>query len=215
MTQWRQQFVGVLLLALAVWAFLNTPDEHAWQVGISALLGLTALAGATWLIAANFSGPVRIQRLPLVFGCLVLLLALLSLTGRIDLWTPATWLASAITHQRRKPEKPEVMHDWLDRGLFLIRWIALPVLAIPITIRAAGAKPQRFLRLAATYIGLFLLGAVIPHYIIHWVPKIEGLWPELLSAAIRFSVAYAILITAWVKLGQATRRAMPLTEPPA
>jgi len=205
MNQWPRQFLGVLLLTLAVWAFLNTPDEHAWQVAISAFLALAALAGATYLIAANFGGPVRISRLPLVFGCLAALLVLLWLTSLGELWTPATWLASAITHQRRKPVRPEVMYAWLNRGLFLIRWIALPLLLIPLTIRAAGAKPKRLLRLIATYTVLFLIGAVIPHYIVHWVPKINGLWPELLSAAIRFSLAYAILITAWVRLGQSTR----------
>jgi len=204
---WRVQFFGVLILALLVWGFLNTPDQRVWQIGASGLLGLLALTTAAWLSAANFAGAPVPSRMPRVLACLALLLLLLWAVGLIGEkgWDMANWLGSALSMKRKKPVTPESVHRALEWALFLIRWIAIPIFVIPLSIRAAGAKPVPFWRSAVTWIMVFLIGAVLPHAIVHWVPRFSGFWLQLLSAAFRFFVAYLVMITAWVMLGRSVR----------
>jgi hypothetical protein len=208
---WRVQFFGTLLLMLLVWEFLNTPDQRAWQVGASGLLALLSVIAATWLIAANLAGAAMPARMPLVLGCLALLIALLWIVGLIDgkSWDMSNWLGSALTMKRKEPVTPDSIHRAIDWILFLVRWIVAPLLVLPLGIRAAGAKPVRFWRLALTWIVLFLMGAVLPHAIVHHVPGFPGFWTQILSAAGRFLVAYLLMITAWVILGRSAREAAP------
>ena len=195
-TTFRIQFAGATLLALIVWAFLNTPDQRTWQLAFSAILALLALACATALIAANFH-----RGWPESLARLLALLLLLWLTGYLQDRFPsiATWLASSLSLLTKKPVAIENMQFWLDRALLFIRWFVLPLLLIP--------RGIRFGRYAAIYTLLFLLGAVAPHYLIHWVPHLEGFWPEVLSAAARFLAAWLLAVTAWVQLGRLTRTA--------
>ncbi len=207
---WFIQFFGVLLLMLLVWGLLNTPDQRAWQVGLSAVLAMVALGFATWLILINFTGqPAILRRMPLVLACVALLLLLLFLTGWLDdyRWQISNWLGSALTMKRKKPVTPESIWKALDWTMFLVRWIVIPILVVPLGMRAAGFRSMRFRRFALLWIALFLIGAVVPHTIVHWVPKMAGFWPRMLSAALRFLLAYAIMITAWTYLGYSARTA--------
>jgi hypothetical protein len=205
--RWRMQFFGVVILMLLVWGFLNTPDQRAWQVGASGLLGLLALTTAATLTAANFAGKSVPSRLPRVFACLALLLLLLWAVGLMDEkgWVMANWLGSALTLRRKKPVTPESVDRVIDWILFLMRWIAIPLLVIPTSIRAAGARPVRFWKCAVMWIVSFLMGAVLPHVIVHRVPRFAGFWPQMVSAAVRFLTAYLLMITAWVMLGRSVR----------
>jgi hypothetical protein len=200
-----------LILVFLVWAFLNTPDDRGWYVALSAALALAAFAIATWLVANNFTGAVRMgfTRLAQVAGCLVAVLLLLWLLaqweGDESFWGVSTWISSAIALRLKKPVAPERVSLWLEWVVFGLRWMALPLLFIPWITRAGGARPIRFWRFLLTYLAAFLVGALIPHYLVHWVPKLHGFRPQLLSAAARFFVAYLILITVWVLLGRSAR----------
>lgn len=210
MRAWLIQFFGVLLLILLVWGLLNTPDQRAWQVGLSGVLALVALMFATWLILLNFAGqPIPLGRMPLVLGSIALLFLLLFLAGWLEdyRWQISNWLASALTMKRKKPVTPESIWKAFGWMMLCIRWIVIPLLVTPITMRAAGFRWPRFGRFALTWIILFMIGALLPHAIVHWVPKIAGFWPRILSAAGRFLLAYAIMITAWTYLGYSARTA--------
>jgi hypothetical protein len=205
---WLIQFFGVILLLLLVWGLLNTPDQRAWQVEVSGVLALISLGFAAWLILLNFAGqPTPLGRIPLVFACLALLLLLLFLAGYLEnyRWQISNWLASALTMQRKKPVTPEAISKAFTWAMVFLRWILLPLLIAPLAIRAAGSGWPRFGRLAPTWLILFLLGAVVPHTIVYWVPALSGFWPRILSAALRFLFAYALMITAWTYLGHAAR----------
>ncbi len=195
-TTFRIQLAGATLLAVVVWAFLNTPDQRTWQLAFSAFLALLAIACATALIAVNFR-----RGLPESLARLLALLLLLWLTGYLQDRFPqiATWLASSLTLLTKKPVAIGNMQLWLERTLLFLQWIVVPLLLIP--------RGIRFGRFAAIYILLLLLGAVAPHYLIHWVPHLESFWPEVLSAAARFLAAWLLAVTAWVQLGRLTRTA--------
>ncbi len=212
--QWIQQFGGVLMLTFLVWAFLNTPDQKGWNVAVSALLAISALALGSWLVITNFTGAGTIswRRFLGIAGCLIALLGLLILLADAqEAWSGriSAWIASAATLARKKPLTPMLAAEWIDWAAFLIRWVALPLLFIPLMMRVAGMRPARYRRFVLVYLAAFLLGAVVPHYLVHWVPKLVGFWPQVVSAAVRFLVAYMILITAWVLLGLSTREAAP------
>lgn len=207
--EWLRQFVGVLALGFLTWAFLNTPDQQAWNLALSALLALAGLALATWLIAANFTEsssvePRRYLGVAASFAGLLALLLLLSLAKDAWGWRANAWIGSAISLQRKKPFSPERAYQWVGWFFFAIRWIVLPLFFIPLVRR-----PVRYPRFVLSYLAALVAGAVVPHYLVHWVPPLTGFWPQAVSAGFRFLLAYAILITAWVLLGRSTREAAP------
>jgi hypothetical protein len=209
--QWRRQCGGALILVFLVWAFLNTPDDKGWYVALSAALALAAFFSATWLVANNFTGAIRLKPAPLakVAGCLIAVLFLLWLLAQWEdsdsFGNLAPWISSAAALKLKKVVPPQRVLGWLEWVVFGIRWIAMPLLFIPLITRAGGARPARYWRFLLIYLAAFLVGAVIPHYLVHWVPRLHGFRPQLLSAAIRFFAAYLILITAWVLLGRSVR----------
>ena len=213
--QWVQQAAGALVLVFIAWAFLNTPDREGWHIALSGLLGLAALALGTWLVIANFTGTIR-PRSRLFFTTAALLVTLLSLrfllTWAQEAWGAAmsAWLASATTLAIRKPVTPAFAAECIEWTTQLIRWIALPLVFIPLMMRAGGAWPARYGRFVLLSLAAFLMGAIVPHYLVHWVPKLSGFWPQVISAAVRFLFAYLILITAWVLLGSSSREEAPL-----
>ena len=213
---WLAQFVGVALLAALIWAFLNTPDRRAWQVGISLFLAVAALLGAGLLVGVNLAGNVpRRNRYSWILGTLLLLLVLYWGAGIVHdrLWDLTNWLASAVALNAKRPVRPETLYQWVWGALRLFEWVVLPVLFLPLFARAAGVQTQPFWRCAAIYVALLLAGAVLPHYLVHWVPKIEGLWPQVASMLLRFGIAYLLLITCWSALGRYIR--VPAGRPDA
>ena len=92
--------------------------------------------------------------------------------------------------------------DWMRFG---IRWIIIPLILISVITRVAGAGTVRYRRLVPIYLAAFVLGAVVPHYLVHWVPKLSGFGAQLSSASFRFLLAYLLMITAWVLLGRSVR----------
>jgi hypothetical protein len=87
-----------------------------------------------------------------------------------------------------------------------MRWLVVPLIVIPLAVRAAGAAPIRFLRFVLLWLAVFVGGAFVPHLIVHDVPGFSGLWPQVLSAAGRVMISYLLMVTAWVILGRAARR---------
>jgi hypothetical protein len=189
----RLQFLGGIAVLLMSWAFLNMPDQRAWQIVVSGVLALAVFGAAVWLMAANFA------RTPVASAaCLITLILLFWVLSLLD-GDLATPIASWLSLETKKPVSPAAVGRWMYWILFAIRWLLLPLLIVPIVLRA------RFRRFALLYLALFPVGIIAPHYIAHWVPKVSGLWPEVFSVIARFGLAYTLLIISWVTLGRATR----------
>jgi hypothetical protein len=48
------------------------------------------------------------------------------------------------------------------------------------------------------YLIALVIGFYIPSVLMGWVPKFTGTTPQVLSFALRFGLAYVLLITSWL-----------------
>jgi hypothetical protein len=83
------------------------------------------------------------------------------------------------------------------------RWIVLPALFLPIAAGAAMNGPRGMWRCASRvfwlqYLVALVIGCYIPSLLVHWVPKLSGTFPQVLSFAFRFGIAYVLMITVWL-----------------
>ena len=226
--------------ALAVWYYwLLIPDAHGWQVACSALLALLVIVLVVWLRAGTLAwfrvaefrsqaviGPAFRRGLrhmvPLaVWFALGVLVGYLII--RVGHYTPqfSVWIRQKVN---AGPPPRNVMRD-TDWFLFLLLWVVLPALWLPVatTVSAVGfsrahmARSFRVLRQPLYWILLCVLigvGAWVPYKLVTWVPELSTLKQQAWSAGLRFIAAYLILITAFLGLvwmvGERTDRHDPL-----
>jgi hypothetical protein len=91
----------------------------------------------------------------------------------------------------------------LDRESW--RWMALSVLLVFFApLCAAGPRGFERLRHGAAWVGLgmfLLVGLYLPWKLIWWVPKIDSLSGQSISAFARFAVAGLLFALMWLVLG--------------
>ncbi|HBY62228.1 MAG TPA: hypothetical protein DEH78_20600 [Solibacterales bacterium] len=196
---WLAQAVGNALLAGLAWVWLGLGDAEIWQLAITAVLGLMVVCGSLWL----HGGTMASFRLGATAW------------GRAALALPwlLVWLAAAAAAAWGAIRYGRTAGPWLAPLLVLL---LLPVAGALATdgvrslARSEAWKPfrnWRFLVIAP------LVGAAAgfaAYRLIWWVPGLNGLTMQALSAAVRLGLAYLILVTAWVViLALAGRAAKP------
>lgn len=229
---WLLHLVGNALLLGLGYAWLWIPDEKVWQVAVSTLLGFALLAAALWLHGGTLAcfrqahggeegglAPVfraTLRRLPALAAWAALLLLVLWLVAWASDFTGvvSAWLASALTLLVRRPVSPETLARFLTALVWVVSWVVVPVLLLPLASQVAGEGFNGFrgpaLRRAwalfrrerfwLDYVALFALGAYLPGRLIWWVPEVTGLTAEAASLVARFLAAYLLAVTAWVIL---------------
>ena len=225
---------------LASWYYwLLIPDAHGWQVAWSAVLALVTVLFVLWLRAGTLTwfrvselrkqpaiGPAfhrgtrHIISLAIWAAVYVILAWIIISAGN---YTPqfSVWIRQKVN---AGPPPRNVMRDtdWL---LFLLLWVALPAIWIPIATTVAavgfsGVHARRSLRVLRRplywllYCVLMALAAWVPYKLVTWAPDFSTLHQQAWSAGLRFAAAYIILITAglglmWVA-GERTDREDPL-----
>lgn len=153
---WLVQIGGVTIISALTYAWFWIPDEKAWQVIGTVLLGVTIFFLWLWLIGGtlaffrgvhsggenglwlSFRGVVR--RLPALAAWFVILLFFLWLIGltdkRIDSW--GGLLASGMTMTFRRPVHPARMVSILETAQWLLAWGIIPLLLWPLAESAAS-----------------------------------------------------------------------------
>jgi hypothetical protein len=211
---------------LAVWyRWLLIPDAHGWQVAASLLLAIAAVVFVAWLRAGTLAyfraGELRASRtISPAFrrgARHIIPLAIWAALGAVVLWiivsagdyTPqfSVWIRQKVN---AGPAPRNVLRDtnWL---LFLLLWVIVPAIWLPIasTVAAVGlrlaalVRSLRVLRRFRYWLALCVLmaaGAYVPYRLVTWVPEMRGLRAQAWSMGVRFVVAYAVLITAFVAL---------------
>ena len=127
--------------------------------------------------------------------------------------TPALRIASWCTLKLRKPIKPATVQRAFDLVLALVRWMAIPVFALPMFsgIAARGwrgfaelgrHRRSRFYWAAAPVLLLCALG--IPWQLVGWVPRVPSFTLEMLSFMVRAVAAYLLFIAGWMFLASVT-----------
>ena len=145
------QLVGNALLLWLGYYWLGLGETRAATLAWSALVALLLLTLACWLHGATFacfSGTRRLplRRLPLlVVAAIVLLAVYWALAQWADYSSqPAFKIASYLTLTFRKPVKPATVLKVFNYALWLVRWMVVPALALPVLcgIATPAARPH-------------------------------------------------------------------------
>ena len=176
-----------------VWSFL---------VAAVIVLATVCLQGATFAYFAGVKPAVR---------RLAPLLAVAAAAGAVyfllSLWAgysaqPAFRIASYLTLKLRKPIRPAAVLRVFNVVLWLIRWILIPVLVLPVIAWAASgvrrAKRSWMYWIEAPV--LLLCAFWIPVKLWGWQPHVSSFWLEVTSFTLRMAVAYLCFIGAWLVL---------------
>ncbi len=166
------------------------------------LVGNALLGALAWYWLS-----LGVSSIPLVaFNALLALLMLLgwSLLDAHGLgqWRHWRWALPAVALT------PLIAVHYAAALLVLLLWVTL---LLP---SAAAGAWRLILRPDHLVISLGLLTLMIgaPWLLLHWIPGVQGLTPELLSFALRAGLAFAIAITAWTALLWQSSRAVTSAE---
>jgi hypothetical protein len=137
--------------------------------------------------------------------------------------TLAATIASYLTLISRKPVHPSTILRVVNAFFWIVRWIVLPALLLPVASNAArhgwrglrglgAATRNRWYWLEAP---LLLLCAVwLPLQLLGWIPRVHGFGMEAISFVMRAGVAYLLFVVAWLALAFVTSGGKPrFTQP--
>jgi hypothetical protein len=209
------QFAGNAILLWLGYYWLGTGESRASALAWSAFLALALVALASWLQGATFAHfralRMPLRNLPLLVLAAIFVLVLYFLLAR---WQDSTSnlalrTASWLTLKLRKPVKPVAVMRVFGVFFWIIRWMAIPVFALPLVADLAvfGAKGARgFGRLArklrywAETPILLVCAFWLPLRLVGWVPHVNGFAFEMASFVLRLALAYLLFTAAWLLL---------------
>jgi len=136
---------------------------------------------------------------------------------------PALEITSFLTMTLRKPVKPSGVEQIFNGVLWLIEWVAIPVLLLPMIaaiasdgwsgFRAAGSSVKKWLYWIEAPV-LLLCAVWLPMKLLSWVPSMSGFRMEVVSFALRVLAAYLLFVAGWLVLAFVTSGGKPrLTQP--
>lgn len=202
---WALHVTANALLLWLVWIWLGIRDARAWQIAITAVLGLAIVAGALWLHGTtwNWAATREWKLLPLrrlaVFALVLAVFLLISWgLGKLPLDRAAVWIGSLLTIQSRKPVNPAMIGRVLYWLRWFVQWVIVPVLLLPIAggDRRQSLRPRFWLE----YCAVLIAGFLVPGWLLHWAPKFGNTSAEVASFIVRFGVAYGLAIAGWIAL---------------
>jgi hypothetical protein len=205
-----------------------------WSATVAAaLLCLTCwLHGATF---AYFAAPPKSTLRPVfrtaLRNLLPLLLAAIAafvLYAALSRWAdysgqPAFRFASYLTLKFRKPVRPSTILLIFNAALWLVRWMLVPLLLLPLIPAIASRGWRGFTALGrharARYhwlqVPLLLVCALwFPFQIMAYVPRPTSFVLQMFSFVLRLTLAYLLFLSAWLLLAFATSGGRPFRSQP-
>jgi hypothetical protein len=182
-------------------------------------LGILALTcwfhGATLVFFRQGDGPevgirdafrTALRHLPMLVAAAIFVLALYGLLA----WAaaasgqPAFRLASWLTLKLRTAVKPTTVARIFLGGFWIVRWVVLPVVLLPMASGIAARGWRGFAEF--TWRGgwrrwlevplLLVAGLLLPFVLLSWVPAVSGFTLEVISFSVRMLVAYLLFVGA-------------------
>lgn len=200
-----------------------------WSL-VVALLILAAACGLDGATLAFFS--VATRRLGWAFRITLPRLAFLVLVavgalviyGLLARWAdyssgPAFRVASFLTMTVRKPVKPVAVQTVFNVVLWLVRWMIVPALALPVFNAIVSRHWRRPAWLFWLETPVLLLCALwLPFTLLGWKPHMPSFAMEMFSFVARLLLAYLLFVAAWLALlfltsGGSPRETQPKTVP--
>jgi hypothetical protein len=221
------------LLLWLVYYWLGIGESRAftllWSftVALAILALLSATYGAALVYFRTGKAPWRTaiaNLLPLVtatVGALCIYFLLAKWTDYNP--TPATKVASYLTLEFRKPVRPASTLAIFNAVVWLVRWMILPVMLLPMIaaiavsgwrgFRAFGSYGRRWIYWVEAPL-LLLCALWLPMKLLGWVPHAGGFGWEMVSFLARATVAYLLFIAAGLLLAFVSSGGKPpLTQP--
>jgi len=199
--------VGNAMLLWLGYYWLGLGETRAATLSWSALVALLLLTLECWLHGttfAYFSGVHRLplRRLPPLVAAVIVLLAVYWALARWSDYSsqPAFKIASYLTMTFRKPVKPAIVLSVLNFVLWLVRWMVVPVLALPILCGIATRhRSRKWWYWIATPV-LLVCALLLPLRLMGWRPYNGGFAMEMFSFVVRLLIAYLLFVGAWLVL---------------
>ncbi|MGA2136252.1 MAG: hypothetical protein ABSH50_28510 [Bryobacteraceae bacterium] len=219
--------------ALLLWLgyyWLGVGESRAATLLWGALVALIALSLACWLHGGTFAffaadKPALLpafrtagRRLgPLVAAVIGVLVIYLLLAQCVEYSAkPAFSIASWLTLTFRKPVKPAAIQSVLDVLFWLVRWMVVPVFALPVLARIVNGsrRPRKLLYWIEVPV-LLVCGLRLPLWLTGWSPQLGSFGLQLLSLVLRLLIAYLLFVAAWLALEFITSGGKPRTTQPS
>jgi hypothetical protein len=210
------------LLLLAGYYWLGIAESHTTTLVWSICVALFIAVLAIWTYGASFvyfRQPAAWRTslrntLPLAVAVLLLIVVYLLLAKWADYSSqPAFKIASWLTLKVRKPVRPSSIARVFNTILWLVEWVVLPVLFLPMLsaisasgwpgFTAVGSKAKNWLYWLETPVLLFC-AVRLPLLLLHWVPRVNSFGGQTASFAARAAVAYLLFGGAWLLLASVT-----------
>lgn len=222
---------GNALLLWLGYGWLGMTEADGPHLAASAAVLLAFGIGALWLHAtalAFFGNPASsftaaastaLRRLPQLFALTVVVAIVY---GLLSYWYgafdhTAFVIGSAATMTLRRPVPPARVLDGFHAFIWLLRWIVVPALALPLAARMVSRRSPRFRRrwLYWLAVGALLLCAVwVPLRLLDWIPKANGFSLQAASLAVRFGLGYLLFVAALLALEFFTSAGKPRSSQP-
>jgi len=197
--------------------------QLAWSAVIAAVLICAALVihGAAHVEAPGVRDALRTAAKHLA-PLFAVALAALVVYGMLAWWQgysggPAFKLASWLTLKTRKPVKPDSVLRVFNFFLWIVRWILLPWVFVPIAgalakdgWRGCGKQAWHRSRMYWIVLPLLLIAALwLPIKILGWVPQFSSFTVQTISFGLRAMVAYVLFAGGLLALAKATSGGSP------
>jgi hypothetical protein len=226
---------GLLLLLGYYW--LGIAESHTSTLVWSICVALFIVVLGVWTYGASFvyfrqrAEWLKAWRtslrhvLPLALATLAVLLLYWALAKWADYSSqPAFRIASYITLKLRKPVRPSSIQLASNTILWLVQWMVLPVLFLPMLsaisasgwrgFTAVGSNMKRWLYWVETPVLLFC-AVRLPLLLVRWVPHADSFGVQTASFAARAVVAYLLFGGAWLLLASVTPGGIPRPTQPS
>jgi hypothetical protein len=229
--------IHALANALLLWLgyyWLGLGEGRASALLWSALVAVALVSLGSWCYGAAFlyfDAPVLAawrtalrHLLPLAVAAVFLVMLYFALDGFAasrNSWAATT--ASWFTLKLRKPVRPAAVLRAIEMVLWLVRWMVLPVLWLPMVagiaalgwrgFRALGSRWRKPLYWVEAPV-LLLMAAWLPLKLLAWVPEIGSFGLQMASFVARAAAAYLLFVAGWLAIAFVTSGGKPrLTQP--
>jgi hypothetical protein len=208
--------VGNALLLWLGYGWLGVGEATLGSLAWSVLLAVAVVGLALWLhgsaLAYFRTGAfLNPRNLPALLVVAAVALGIYVLLARWADYSakPAFQIASYLTLKLRKPLKPATVLAIFNGVLWLVRWVVVPVLLLPIASQGFRKPERRWLYWLAVPV-LLLCALKVPLAIVHWVPPVGGFGMQMASFLLRAAVAYlfftgSLLLLAFFSSGGSPR----------
>ena len=197
--------------------WLGTSESRGVTLAWSAFLALLLVILTCWFHGATFAYfrgmKMPWRHVPLLVGAVLAILVLYFLVSKWEDWTSgfAFKVASWLTLKLRKPVKPALLTRVCSVSFWLVRWMVIPVYVLPLMsdLAAFGAKGLKSIGRKAHTASYWVIAPVllacafwVPLRVVGWVPHASSFGLEMASFILRFAVAYALFVGAWLLLAR-------------